>query len=145
MQRATWIVFSLSALVVSTVGCGGSDGPQLAEATGTVTYKSEPLVGANVVFTPDSGPAAYGNTDAEGRFIWMTQGKPGAMVSAGKVAITAYEQLPEPKEEDQLTAADLKKMNESRIPVKYGRTETSGLAAEVKSRGENHFTFELTD
>jgi hypothetical protein len=126
-------------------GCGGPKGPQMAEATGTVTYKGQPLANANVVFTPDSGPAAYGNTDAEGHFVLMTQGKSGAMVSGGKVSITAYEQLAEPKEEDKLTAEDLKKMSQSRIPAKYGRTETSGLTAEVKPRTENKLTFDLTD
>lgn len=146
MRRMTSVFGLFAVLATTATGCGRSDAPELAEAGGTVTYNGKPLEGANVVFIPDAGgPAAYGTTGPDGTFTWMTRGEPGAMVGPGKVAITAFEELAEPKEEEDLTAEDLKKMSQSRIPEKYGRVETSGLTATVTGDGENKFTFELTD
>lgn len=139
------LVLSCSLLGL-IAGCGKDDGPQLAEASGTVTYKGQPVDEANVVFIPDAGgPASYGMTDAEGKFSLTTGSESGAMVGTGKVAITAYVQLDEPKEEEDLTEEDLKKMSESRIPEKYGRVETSGLTATISADSENSIPFELTD
>ena len=145
MRRTIAMLGLFSILSVAAAGCGRGDGPQLAEAGGKVTYKGSPLEGANVVFMPDSGPAAYAATGPDGTFAWTTRGEAGAMVGSGRVAITAFEELDEPKDEEDLTAEDLRKMSQSRIPVKYGRVETSGLTATVTADGENTFSFELTD
>lgn len=144
MQRAAWGGVLLAVLATMTSGCGRADGPVLAAAGGTVSYKGAPLEGASVVFAPDKGPTAYGTTDAEGKFVWTTQGEPGAMVGSGKVAITAFEPY-EMKNEEDLTAEDLNKMNKSRIPERYGRMEASGLTATVTAEGANAFSFDLTE
>ena len=58
-------VFAVSSLS----GCGGSsDQPELGRVSGVVTLDGKPVVGVNVVFKPDVGRAAAGNTDAEGKF-----------------------------------------------------------------------------
>jgi hypothetical protein len=50
-------------------GCGGStDQPELGDVSGVVTLDGTPVAGVNVVFKPDAGRAAGGNTDAEGRY-----------------------------------------------------------------------------
>jgi hypothetical protein len=133
----------LLLLATLATGCGGDDGPKLAETVGVVTFKGNPLVGANVVFMPQSGPAAYASTDEKGAFNLSTQGDPGAMVGAGTFVITAFEQLPEKKPEHLLTAADLKKMNTSLIPTKYGKPDTSGLKETIKPDVKNEFKFDL--
>lgn len=53
-----------------TSGCGGgvSDMPELASVSGKVTLDGEPVVGILVLFKPDSGRAAIGTTDAEGKY-----------------------------------------------------------------------------
>ena len=146
MYRVKFVIGLAVVLAAGVAGCGRSDAPELAPAGGKVTYNGEPLEGANVVYTPDAGgPAAYGVTGADGEFTLTTRGEPGAMVGSGKVVISAYQQLDEPKEEHELTAADLEKMSQSRIPEKYGRPETSGLTATVEADQENRFTFELAD
>jgi hypothetical protein len=66
------------------------------------------------------------------------------MVGSGKVAITAFEPY-EMKNEEDLTAEDLNKMNKSRIPERYGRMEASGLTATVTAEGANAFSFDLTE
>ena len=58
-------VFAVSTLS----GCGGSgDQPDLGSVSGVVTLDGKPVVGVNVVFKPDVGRAAAGNTNAEGKF-----------------------------------------------------------------------------
>jgi hypothetical protein len=146
MRQTFWMTGFFAGLAIAIAGCGKSDAPELAEARGTVTYKDQPLEGASVVFIPASGPAAYGTTDADGKFTWMTRGESGAMVGPGKVVITATEMLDEPKEEEDLTEADLKKMSQSRIPLRYSVAETSGLTATIEVDAEkNEFPFTLTD
>ena len=55
--------------VTSLAGCGGSsDQPELGNVTGIVTLDGKPVIGVNVVFKPDIGRAAAGNTDQEGKF-----------------------------------------------------------------------------
>ena len=145
MRRMTWIAGLFSLLAVVAAGCGGVEGPQLAPASGTVTYNGKPLEGANVSFMPSSGPVAYGATDAKGEFTLSTGGEPGAMVGSGTVLISAYQELDTPKKEEELTAEDLRKMSQSRIPEKYGRPETSGLSATIPPEGKKDLRFELTD
>lgn len=130
-------------LAVVATGCGGSAGPKLAETVGVVTYKGKPLPAAAIVLIPANGPASYGSTDANGAFTLSTTGNPGAMVGPAQVAITAYQQLAEMKSEEKLTAADLKIMNTSLIPIKYGNPDTSGLKADVKPDTKNEFKFDL--
>ncbi len=136
-------VIALSGFI-ALCGCGGGDGPELADAGGVVTYHGKPIEGANVVFIPDSGPAAYGTTNAEGRFVWTTREDRGAAVGPGKVAITAVPAY-QFKSEAELTSATIKKMGQSLIPTKYGRAETSGLTVTVESGEENDFTLALKD
>ena len=50
-------------------GCSGSsDQPELGYVTGTITLDGQPLAGVIVVFKPEEGRAATGQTDAEGEY-----------------------------------------------------------------------------
>ena len=63
--------FMIAACAAFTLvsGCSGSsDQPEVGEVSGTVTLDGKPVAGVNVVFKPDLGRAAAGNTDAEGRY-----------------------------------------------------------------------------
>ncbi|QDT52687.1 hypothetical protein Pan44_06990 [Caulifigura coniformis] len=143
MMRPTVTAVLLILLTALAGGCGGETGPQLAETVGVVMYKGKPLASANVTFIPASGPAAYTSTDEAGAFALSTSGDPGAMVGPGTFVVTAFEQLAVKKSEEQLTAADIKKMNTSLIPAKYGRPETSGLNETIKPDVKNEFKFDL--
>jgi hypothetical protein len=143
MVRSTVKQIFVLALAFTAAGCGGDDSPKLAETVGQVSYKGSPLKDANVVFMPASGPPAYATTDANGAFVLSTQGDPGAMVGSGTFVITAFEGLPEKKPEHLLTAADLKKMNTSLIPAKYGKPDSSGLKETIKPGVKNEFKFDL--
>ncbi|HUP79694.1 MAG TPA: hypothetical protein VM260_14170 [Pirellula sp.] len=132
----------LAIFAILLTGCGSGD--KLAKAGGVVTYRGKPIAGANVIFIPEAGAPAIASTDEGGAFSWTTQGSPGALIGAGKVAITATEKY-EFKSEEQMTSKDIQKMGRSIIPVKYGRAETSGLAVTVNADGNNNFQLELKD
>src|SRR5687767_3762775 len=76
------------------IGCG--DTSTLAGVTkveGTVTYKSAPIEGATVMFSPQGGGrAASGKTDASGRFQLTTVNlNDGALPGKYNVAISKVE------------------------------------------------------
>jgi hypothetical protein len=126
-------------------GCGGgSDAPATVPVKGVVTYQGKPVAKLSVSFIPEKGLLATGTTDAEGRFVLMTQ-KPGdgAMVGSYKVAIAfdSGEIPPMPGMEPPGY-----KPPESPIPAKYADASTSGLTQTVaKDPAKNSFTIALTD
>jgi len=59
----------LSVFLLGIVGCSGStDQPELAEVSGVVTLDGKPVSGVNILFQPESGRAAVGMTDKDGRY-----------------------------------------------------------------------------
>jgi hypothetical protein len=122
------------ACLTLAAGCGGEDGPNLGEVTGTVTLDGQPLVGATIDFRPiDPELSSYdGQTDEKGRYVLhATADRQGAEFGEYTVHVTM------PK----YAADDPRAANAVKIPAKYNtRTE---LKAEIKD-GENEFDFELT-
>ncbi|MEI7698549.1 MAG: carboxypeptidase-like regulatory domain-containing protein [Planctomycetia bacterium] len=51
-----------------TCGCGRGDMPELGDVSGKVTLDGKPVVGINILFTPETGRAAGGVTDEEGYY-----------------------------------------------------------------------------
>ena len=146
------VVVALGA--VGLAGCGGSTMPKIYPATGTVTWKGEPLADATVSFVPSVGAPSDGKTDAQGKFAIMTNGMPGARAGACKVTVSKFAgaapSMPAaPKPEDMMKMYEKKKKGEvekGEIPAKFGRPDTSGLSAEVTTDGaKNVFTFDLKD
>ena len=146
------VVMALGA--VGLAGCGGSTMPKIYPATGTVTWKGEPLADATVSFVPSAGAPSDGKTDAQGKFTIMTNGMPGARAGACKVTVSKFAgagaSMPAaPKPEDMMKMYEQKKkggVEKGEVPAKYGRADTSGLAAEVTTDGaKNVFTFDLKD
>ena len=145
------VVMALGA--IGLAGCGGSTMPKVYPATGTVTWKGEPLADATVSFVPSLGAPSDGRTDAQGKFTIMTNGQPGARAGACKVTVSKFvgaaPSTPTPTPEDMMKMYEKKKKGEvekGEIPVKYGRPDTSGLTAEVTADGvKNVFTFDLED
>ena len=147
------VVMALGA--VGLAGCGGSTMPKVYPATGTVTWKGEPLADATVSFVPSVGAPSDGRTDAQGKFTIMTNGMPGARAGACKVTVSKFAgagaSMPaDPKPEDMIKMYENKKkkgeVEKGEIPAKYGRPDTSGLSAEVTTEGaKNVFTFDLKD
>ena len=131
-----------------------TSGVKLSKATGQVTYKNKPLVGANIKFYAPEGPMAVAITDDQGNFSLTTNGRPGAQLGTHKVSISkmsggAAATMPaNPSPEDMRSMAMDNKGKpsgpKSEIPEKYSVAETSGLTAEVvASSGDNVFQFDL--
>lgn len=149
--------FLLSALLATgalLVGCGGSDAPQLAKVSGTVSYQGKPVTRATVTFLVPKSPIASGTTDAEGKFTLTTGGNPGVALGSATVGIVKYATSGEDK--TKMTPADMAKMAEkskmaktkpkAEIPAKYANPESSTLTATIsEDETKNVFKFELVD
>lgn len=134
-------ILVIGSLLVA--GCGGS-GERLAPVEGTVTLDGEPLANARVEFelsaeNPSygkvSGSAAYGRTDAKGRYkLKYTHEKNGAPVGKHVVRITTRDTT--------IDAEGNEVQVPERLPRKYNLD--SELTAEVKPESNNiPFALEL--
>lgn len=149
MNRTFRIYLALCCAISSILltGCPGKSVLKTNVVTGTVTYKDAPLAGANVSFTPEGpGNAAYGMTDAEGKYKLQTLlGAPDAGTTPGKYIVTVMKtenvptgvvtKSPEGKEYAETKPKSL-------IPVIYGGVKSTPLRATVKE-GPNSLDFKL--
>ena len=156
-MRSSYVLSAIAAIIFASSGCGGSDGPELIPAGGVVHYQGKPLAGARVTFIPEGeGSVAMSTTDSQGKFELKTGTESGVAAGPSKVTVSMMETGVETGLSKDMTPEDmqalaiagkldamLKKQEQSLIPKKYGRPDTSGLSYEVKKGGENQFTIEL--
>jgi len=141
-----------AALLFAGCGGGGPKAPDFYAAKGVVTFEGSPLPDANVTFKPDSGPVAFGTTDANGEFTLRTGTSNGAVAGNHKVSVV----VPVAGDTAMVnpTPDDLAKMSmnpqpaaaapKSPIPERYGKPDTSGLTQTVETdTSKNVFTIEL--
>lgn len=157
--------------LLGLVGCSGGV-PKLGTvpAGGTVTYKGQPLDGAEVAFVStdkDAGKHANATTDSQGRFVLRTYAggdkqASGAMPGDYIVTIQKREApsggMPSATEptgtiSTMMTSGDPKASQPGAqpagpkllTPAKYADAANPEFKATVKSTGENTFTFDLVD
>ena len=128
---------SLLFVVVTLTGCG-SDGPELADVSGTVTFNGKPLRGAIVTFVPQAGGStSSGVTGADGGYELMyLRDKHGAMLGKHNVTIKMEKLTQDDMAEGEVVPEFV------RVPEKY--QQPGSLTAEVDS-GDNDIDFELTE
>lgn len=159
-------LFCSLCLSTMMLGCSGSSGPKLAAADGEVLFQGKPLAGATVMFLPEKGPVAAGITDTNGKFRLSTGTSRGAVISNGKVTVTAMTsgnteltdalaKQPTNPEESRIYMQKMAEMQQamvagktdilpkSMIPEKYSRADTTPLSYPIKADGNNHFKIEL--
>lgn len=135
-----WSTIGLAmGCLLFAIGCS-SDGPELADVSGTVTVDGKPVPNAVLTFIPTGGTTSYGKTNVQGKYKMMfTDTKSGAMVGTHKVEIDvkrfSKEEVAEMKASGMEASADFVP-----IPKKYDKEP---LTAEVK-RGGNTIDFALT-
>ena len=153
-------MLALLAGMPLVLGCGGGTaGPKTAKATGVVTYKGAPVVGATVTFTaPKSPRTGVGVTDDKGGFTIGTFGaNDGAVLGDHVVTVTkrqgGTEQMKPEDYMKNMTAgsgggskpaipgSDAK----NELPAKYATSKESPLKAKVEAGAKNEFKFELMD
>jgi hypothetical protein len=142
----------LAVLLAVSDGCSGTDdqGPKRVAATGTVNYKGQPVEGASVVMTPDSGTsAAMGKTDASGQFkLGTKEAGDGAVPGKYKVMISKTETTTEeiPETDPRYGTVTPKTTVKEHLPAKYKDPKKSGLTVEIKDGEDNVLPpFELSD
>ena len=155
---ARWMVLSVFFTVLAG-GCGTATLP-VVQVTGKVTLKGNPIDGAMVTFVPDEseGRTASGTTGENGEFLIMTQGatKAGCLPGSYRVIISKHIDVDEqgnpvaplgeaPPFADPSAPPQRMPISKSMLPDRYGKTDTSGLTAEVTRRGPNSFVFDLTE
>lgn len=149
---------SLAVLMLALFvgGCGGvSDEPDLVAATGTVFYNDKPVSGATVTFVVEKSPLSTGLTNAEGKFVMTTGGRPGAPFGNAKVGIAKATSMaamggdPKPEDMMKMAAENMGKNTAApapEVPLKFGTPEGSGLTATLdKDASKNVFEFRLVD
>lgn len=131
-------------------GCGGAkDAPELAPASGSITYQGKPLVKAQVVFASETGArVSHGITDENGRYQLGTF-LPGDGAVVGKQRVTVVAQGPPRPPPPGTPGAGMpggpSLPGLPLISEKYFQPQTSGLTAEVRPREDNVFDIELTE
>ena len=135
-------------LMVFVTGCGAK-GPPVAQVSGTVTYKGEPLAHAKVLFISAVGRPAQGETDAAGKFT-LTTNSPGdgAVVGEHTIVITklgppAGMSEAEFQEKRKTAAAGSTVPGKSAIPDKYTMVQSSPLKATVPAGGNSSLEVKL--
>ncbi len=137
-QRLVLVIVGAVA-VACAIGIGCRSGIELLPVSGVVTLDGKPVEQATVLFKPESGPVAYGQTDSAGRFELTTAGRKGAVPGKHKVSITKTKVTGVGNDE----MVDPEKVKtEWIVPQKYTDPEQSGLTAEV-ARGKTSFEFQL--
>jgi hypothetical protein len=132
-----WLVLGFSG------GCGRSGDLPTAKAGGVVTIDDQSLANAHVIFTPEKGRAAMGQTGADGRFTLTTyRSGDGAIVGHHHVTVVARE--PSDGQTNTPGAPGIERPGRSLIPEKYGSTATSGLEFDVVEGRENSFQIQIT-
>ncbi len=122
-------------LTVFSVGCGQTEGPELAAVTGTIKLDGQPLTAANIRFIPEKGSPSFGGTSENGRYkLLFNQHRAGAMLGKHRVEIEPRE----PKTDEQ--GKPLPGVQVVKLPKKY--TKPGALIAEIKPGG-NTVDFDL--
>ncbi len=152
------------ALVLSLTGCGTSDRPTLAPASGRVTLAGAPVAGATVSFQPVAGGRpCSGLTDSDGVYrITSYEENDGAPVGEHRVVIIkiagAGASAPAeaaPAEDPSLSLSTMEGPGEDGqpprqpetqylVPQKYSNPETSGLTVNVPDGGSDTLNFDLS-
>ncbi len=166
-RRQLFFVFPTLSLLLT--GCGDSDRPGLAPASGIVRLDGEPVEGASVTFVPvTGGRPGSGTTDSAGRYSIKTyEDAPGGIVGEHKVSVTkmsgpglyvmqgdAPAAAPAAGEDDgsdslsEIEVFDSTEVEEPQIvydvPQKYMNPNDSGLVITVPAEGSDTLHLDLT-
>jgi hypothetical protein len=136
----------------ASLGCSGgkAGNPNGRPATGTVSYKGQPVEGATVSFI-SPGSSAFGATDAQGMF--KLRASDGDNVALGDYQVTVVKKEftpppPPPSEQDYVPPdpeAPPPAEPKDLLPAKYKTPRETPLKFSVTAAGPNDFAIELTD
>lgn len=154
----------LFPLLLSAVGCGKSDRPAIAKASGRVTLAGAPVAGATVSFQPVAGGRpCSGVTDSSGVYQMTSyDANDGAPVGEHRVVIikiagpgASVPAEASPAEDPSMSLSTMAGPGEDGqappqpetqylVPQKYSSPETSGLTVKVPEGGSDKLDFDLS-
>jgi hypothetical protein len=148
LARPLWTGVLLAGL---SAGCGGeedkwkSERPAVAPASGTVTYKGDPVAGATVTLVPQGeGTGGAGITQEDGSFTLKAFQDPGVVPGSYRVIITKREAPPQAGPEGGHDEGETPPPRDL-LPSRYADPATSGITVEIPADGKDDLKFELTD
>jgi hypothetical protein len=105
-------------------------------ASGTVTYKGQPVESGSIQFVPESGRPANANIVA-GKFSLGTyQDGDGAIPGKARITINSTSERPSTKRGAEPETVYL-------VPVRYSSPDRSGITFELPSTGTKNIKIEL--
>ena len=137
MMRWDWPSRLTLLLVVpfGVVACS-SDSIHTVPASGTVTYKGQPLEKGQVQFLPADGPAAVGSVE-NGKFVLGTNADGnGAPPGNYRVTVFSYKNV-------QSKFGD--STSKSVIPNRYTNPDSSGIVVDIPKGGNNAIEIKMVD
>jgi hypothetical protein len=138
----TTALLLLASTLLLSAGCS-EEKPKVAEVTGVVTLKGEPLEFIHVEFWPENGPRAFGKTDSTGKFTLKTDDhtQTGAPIGKNKVALRDTWPSQDDYQSEGGDWVDMSNGKKSRIHSKYYDAAQSPLSVDVKPGELNNFDF----
>ncbi len=134
--------------LLTASGCGGNNGPvaetvPVVAASGTLTFRGQPLEHYQVMLFPQNGRPAAGMVDAAGKFVLGTN-QPGDGAPAGthRVAVT-WIGPPSTDPGQGVMEFTPPPPPTIKIPDKYANPETSGITVEVPESGTDAIAINL--
>lgn len=83
--------FSACAGLIVLIGCGGPDGPEMVDISGTVTYQGQPIKDGAIRFIPKEGTEARVTPAMIVDGKYSASGKTGLAVGSYTVEFHSYE------------------------------------------------------
>jgi len=136
-ERKSGLVTRLAVLVLVVQGCATSDPDQVAAvpASGTVTYKGQPVASGEIQFVPEKGRPAVGKIES-GRFRMTTYSDgDGAIPGKAAVSVISTQEVPSKKGGDP----EIKYL----VPERYASTSNSGILVEIPPAGNDSIKIDI--
>jgi hypothetical protein len=107
-RRRFVVAVSLSFILLSLVGCGGSSGNRVS---GKVTFKGQPVPAGKVYIAPDIAKGNSGQTGhadiKDGAYDTSAPGGEGAVAGAVVISISGFDPTPPPGAGPDVTSTQL--------------------------------------
>jgi hypothetical protein len=129
----------LVAVLVALAGCSSA---RTAQVSGIVTHRGKPVPAAVVTFMARGAPAAFGATDAEGRYS-VTVSCPGSGAAGDRHTITVRPVIR--ISADGITPDPATPLVRPDIPTRYQAAESTPLAAEIVAGRATEVNLTLED
>lgn len=137
------LCLGVALITLGASGSGCKQNPSVVPVNGLVLYNDKPLPFGTVMFQPEKGQPAIGEIRDDGSFRLSSYAhEDGAVPGRHLVSITCYDgQRPGQAKTNNTGETSLGKLL---TPLKYTRTGSSGLTAQIENAPGQSVEFKLT-